>query len=232
MSSITLTLLMQTVRERCDMLGDTDFLPDDQLTRMINAEAAELHDLVVSRFEEDFTVPVLATIASGNTISLTNTSIFPTTQPFYKLRGVDWADGTGQYHEVNKFDWIDRNRRYRDYLWIRARDLRYRLVGQTIYFTPDDGAIGSYRIWYIYGFVDLASPGDTLQYPENWHEYVISGCCARALVKEESDASAHLKEKQALKDRIQAAAATRDAGRRGRIQRVRRSPLDDRDWDF
>lgn len=225
MSSITFANLRTAVRERADMVNDTDFITEAELGRIINGEAAELHDLVVSRFEDDFTISAEVTVSSG-TYALSGLSA---SAPFYKLRAVDRSVG-GQWSEVERFDFNRRNRTAAATGYL-GPDVQYRLIGTSLHFTPSDQAAGTYRLWYIPSFVDLSADGDTLSYPENWHEMVIAGAAAKCLLKEESDAREHLAIKADVKRRIMAAATNRDAGASHRIQDVRgRSRTAWRDW--
>lgn len=227
MSSVALSTLRTAVLERTGNENNPGY-STAELNRIINGEGAELHDLVVSRFEDQFTTNLQFTIASGNTYSLAST--------FYKLRGLDRLEsGSADWQEVAKFDFNDRNRRSSTGLWPVARNIRYRVIGSTIFLTPDDAATGTYRLWYIPGYVDLSADGDTLDYPENWHEYVIAGSCAKVCIKEETDPSGHMAIKSGLKERILAMASNRDAGLPDRVLRIRnRNPYmfgnDDTEW--
>ena len=223
MSSITLTNAIVAVRSRADMVGSS-FVTDDEITRWINEEAAELHDLLVSSFEDEYTiVSGNAVVASGNTISLaSSTSWCPASAPFYKLRGIDRLEsGSSDWRKLSMFNFNMRNVRSAGSHWFRSREIRYRLVGAAIYLTPDDAATGTYRLWYVPGYVDLSAGGDALTFPENWHQYVLEGAAAKCRLKQEDDASAHLGAKAGLRARIASMAANRDIGSRMRIEDVR-----------
>ena len=205
MPSITLANLRSRILERANM-ENSSFISTTELNSIINIEAAELHDLVVSAFEDDFTVSTTFTISSGNTYALSSLST-----PFYKLRGLDKDMGSNDYREIRAFNFNQRNTRASNIFEPYSTSVRYRLIGGNLYLTPDDAATGNYRIWYIPSYVDLASDGATLDYPENWYEYVISGATATILAKEESDPSIHLRKKDEMKARIQKMASQRDA---------------------
>lgn len=211
--AIALSDLRTRILERADMLN-SQFISTAELNAIINGEGAELHDLVVSRFEDQFTTSLNFSITSGNSYPLTST--------FYKLRGVDFDDGNGQFNAIRKYDWAARNRRVAGGFW-RSRTLSYRLVGSNLLITPDDQALGNYRLWYIPPYVDLVADGDLLDYPQYWHECVIAGGAAKCLAKEESDPSAQFQLKAAMQQRIMAMAANRDAGAPERVERVRRN---------
>lgn len=216
MSSITFTNLKTAVRERADMVS-SDFVSDAELGRIINGEAAELHALIVSRYEDDFTTSYDFTLSTG-TSSLVLSLAVPT---FYKLRALQvLQDGT--YVPLERFDFQDISRAGGSYSSYRDPPVQYRLVGSILHFTPTDRAAGSYRLWYVQGYQDLSSGSDALSYPENWHEMVIAGSAAKCLLKEESDASGQLRIKEQLRQRILAQSTSRDAGASSTIARVRR----------
>lgn len=218
MSTITLTNAIAAVRVRADMVG-SDFVDDADITRFLNEEAAELHDLIVSRFEDQYTIVSSSlTVSSGNTIAL---SSLPAGSPFYKLRGVDWYDGS-RWCDVRPFDFNRRNRKSSG----GNCAIQYRLIGPYIHLTPSDAATGTYRVWYIPGFVDLATGSETYDFPQNWHTYILAGAAVKCLAKEDSDTGDQLRSKEATRQRILAMAASRDAGTRMRIEDVRSADID------
>lgn len=222
MSSITLANLRTASLRAADM-ENSSFAGSAEVNRLVNARAAELHDLLVSRFEKQFTTSLQFTISSGNTYTLTSA--------FYKVEGLDRDEGGGEWVAVRKGDWERRNRRASGRSWYRGRDVEYVVVGSTIYLTPTDHAEGTYRLWYVPQFVDMANDSDTLDIPQNWHEYVVCGVAADLLAKEESDPSYWLGKLNALRDRILAMAANRDADGPMRIRRVRTARWgDDEDY--
>lgn len=224
MSIITLENLRTAVRSRADMLNSSFVDDSTEVDRWINECAAELHDEVVSRFEDQFTLisdPIV--VSSGSTIAL---STLPASAPFYKLRGIDVQEGT-DWWPLKMFDFTDRGRRAA----YGARGNRYRLVGANVMLTPEDDATGTYRLWYIPGYVDLVAGTDTLTYDQNWFEFVIAGAAVKALAKEESDASSQIASKESVRARVRTMASNRDAGGRMRIEDVRRGRRYDSDDD-
>lgn len=219
MASITLANLRTRVLERANMVGSS-FVSTAELNAIINGEGAELHDIVVGAYEDQFTTSLQFTISSGNTYSLTSS--------FYKLRGLDIQEG-GDWFPLQRYEWHNRNRRTAN-SYHHAKEIRYRLVGSTLTLTPEDSALGTYRLWYIPGYTDLSADSDELAYPQNWHEFVIAGAAAKCLAKEESDPSVQLGLKEAAKQRIISMAANRDAGGPERIERVRNRYADEEEW--
>lgn len=232
MPAVSLDTLRQSVRSRVDML-DSVFVDDEtEVDVWINEAGGELHDLVVSRYEDQLTIVSDAiTVSSGNVIAL---STLPDSAPFYKLRALDRAeDGVSDWREVRMFDFNARNRRATSGTsWYRSRDIRYRLVGANILLTPDDNATGVYRLWYIPSYVNLADPEDEVNWPQNWQDFIIASAAVKCLAKEESDTREQVALRDAAKARVLTMAAPRDAGGRMRIEDVRRRGYDDDDDGF
>lgn len=228
MGAVTLTSLRAQALERADMVN-SDFIDISELDAILNAQGAELHDLVVSALEDQFTVQALFTIVSpAFTYAL---ATLPSTAPFYRLRGLDRDEGGGRWGEVRRFDFNDRNRAGVGGNASYARTVRYRLIGGLLYLNPETSAAGDYRLWYVPGYANLVSSGDTLDYPQNWTEYVVAGAAAWLLAKEESDASMQLRAQKALRERILTMAPARDAAGPERMVRVRNRPTDGYGYD-
>ncbi len=225
MAAITLANLRTAALLRADM-ASSDFVSAAEVTALVNVEAAELHAELVTVYEDQFTTSATFTISSGNVYALASVTA---SAPFFKLRGLDRDEGGGDWRELERFDFLDRNRRRSG--GGNGRDVRYRLVGANIVLTPDDAATGTYRLWYVPGWVDLSADGDTLDVPENWHEFVVSGVAAKLLQKEESDSRSQLAAKENVRARIRAAAQNRDASGPERMARIRTRYTYDRDVD-
>lgn len=228
MATITLANLRSRILERVNM-ENSSFVSTTELNSIINVEAAELHDLIVAAYEDHMTEEQQFTVSSGNTINLSGT-----TYPFKQLRKISKSSGTSSWVDVEQapFDEIDtRNTSYTYFSY--SSDVKYRIIGSKIYFTPEASAIGTYKLWYVKDFSDLSSDGATLDYPGNWYEYIIAGSSAVLLAKEESDPSFYLNQKIAMKERISKMSQNRDAGQPLRLIRKRTSinSYND-DWDL
>lgn len=209
MAAISLSTIRTRVLERANMVGST-FVSTAELNAIINGEAAELNDLVIAAMEDDFTQNTTFTITGANTYAVPGTTL--------KIRGLDIQNGAG-WTPLEKCSL--RDVRYSgNAIAYRQCGPRYHWALDTLYFDQLD-ASGTYRLWYIPEYVDLVADGDTIDYPQNWIEFVISGSAAKCLAKEESDPSVQLGLKQAIKVRIQAMAANKDASGPDRIQRTR-----------
>lgn len=202
--TITLATIRTESRQRADM-ENSEFITDSELNTFINQSYAELYDLLVSRFEDYYTTSTTFTLSAGS-----NTYALPS--DFYKLRGLDYASSGTNYIPVYKYNFSDRNRRNRSVNRLIGRqfDIRYRILGNTLTMTPEDGAAGNYRLWYTPRITRLSSDSDTLDSVNGWHEYVVVDAARKMLLKEESSTTALDREKQALIERIEAMAANRD----------------------
>lgn len=208
MTAVSLATLRTRALERAHM-ENTGFVSTTEQTALVNSEAAELYEEVVSRFEDDRTTSLTFTISSGNTYTPAAT--------VFKLTGLDFQDGS-EWRVVPRFAFRDRNRRAYQY-GFRAREKRYRWIGSQIYISPDDNAVGTYRLWYIPAYTVLSADGDTIDWPNGWEEFVIDGVAALLLRKEGSldMAAACLQRKEALRARIRAMASNRDLANANRI---------------
>lgn len=199
--SITLTNLILQSRQRADM-EDSDFILDAEVTTYINASVAELHDLMIASYGNEYKV----TAYTFSTVAGTATSALPSA--FYKILGLDVQSG-GDWHSLKQFNFNERNRTTDD---VGAPSLRYRLIGDNIMFSPTPDAVYSMKLWYIPKATALSSGSDTLDDLNSFAEYVIVDVAIKMLMKEESDVSVLLAQKEALKRRIEIMAQNRDAG--------------------
>lgn len=197
----TATLLeMRTrARESADMVNSL-FVSDDELTRYINEGISELHDLLIMQFGEDYYLKSASlTITSGD-----DTSDIPS--DFYKIAGID-VPYSGTSYSLKKFDFAERNAQI---LSSDVRNLRYRLVGTTIKFSPVPSSTITATIWYHPYATVLSSNGSTFDGINGWEEYVVIDAAIKMLNKEESNTNHLLLRKQEIKDRINRVAKARD----------------------
>lgn len=224
---VTLASLRQQVRETADMVG-SQFISDAELDRYIDMSHAELYDLLVGKFEDYYTIgPILKTVTSGNTI--------PVPDDLYKLIAIDLAvsnqpDGWIPLRQFMMQERYKRSNLLRSSV-MGLINLQYRLVGANIVLLPENQPNGTYRLFYVPKrtpcFTTAGDPSatGTIDGIQGWQQYIIIDAAIKCLRKEESDISALMVEKVALKDRIESMAANRDAGSPQRVQDVSRSEL-------
>jgi len=212
MATNTLLQLRTESRQRADMQNST-FVTDSELTNYINNSVSELHDILVQAYDGDYYInEVTFTTTSGQESYDISTII--TADDLYKLRGVDAKLNTAEWTTMQPFAFNERNRRQNSGAWsyLGLSNVAYRLVGDTLRFTPvPDGQV-EVRVWYIPTAVQLTADTDTLKDLNNFSEYIIVDAAIKMLQKEESDTSVLMAQKVELKRRIEEAANNRDAG--------------------
>lgn len=227
-------------QQRADRVNST-FVTKVEWNTFINQAYYELYDLLVTLYE-DYAVASTATFATdGRTGGLyplpdgltVQDSSGNVPKAFFKLLGVDMgiSGGSNAWVSIKKFDMIQRNRYVFPQVtstYMGVFNARYRLEGNNIMFIPSPGAGQFFRLWYVPRLDILVKDYDTLDHVSGWHEYVVLDAAIRALMKEESDISSLMMQKQALIKRIEESAMNRDAGQPDTISDTRRW---DHGWD-
>lgn len=208
---MTLAELRTQVRQRADMTA-SQFVTDGELNGWINSSVAELYDLLVTKFGNDYFVEQYSFTTTGAV------ERYDLPGDFYKLLGVDLqltpGGGDDGYITLRPFTFSERNRyaTANAQTWLGVTNLRYRLSGSKIWFTPTPQNAQSIRLWYVPRVVPLVNDSDVADGVSGWLEYVVVDVAVKALQKEESDVSVFLAQKAALIQRIESAAENRDAG--------------------
>lgn len=211
-TTMTLAELLTASRQRADMVN-SQFVTDAELTSYINQSYFELYDLLISKFGDNYYVAPPYIINTNGTDAQ---YALPTNPPFYKLLGVDLAlSGTADsFVTIRPFEFIDRNRyavpNFQSFYGLT--NLRYRLNGDKIWFTPIPAANQRIQLWYIPRMTTLSLSTDTVEGISGWTEYIIVDAAIKCMQKEESDVSVLMAQKQMLIQRIEAMAEGRDAG--------------------
>lgn len=191
----TVANLITEIRTATDQSNST-FLTDAELTTWINAAYKEGWDLFVEAAEDYGINSVTFTISSGNTYAIVATD-------FYKIRGLDYSLGSGNYDTVMPVAWSERN---------RNGSRSYKLMGSTLYILPTDLATGTYTLWYVTKPADLTSGDSIVDYNGVVQKYIVEDVSARIRAKAEEDPSPHVQAKAAIIDRLRRLAAGRDQG--------------------
>lgn len=216
--TVTLLSVRTNVRQRADMVN-SQFCSDAELNGYIASSYKELYDLLISSYGNDYSVATPVTFQTDGTndkYSLPDGTLYSGAPAFYKLLGVDLQvqGGAGAWLTLKPFAFAERNRfsPYGIQSLFSNAILRYRLLGNQIWFTPLPQAGLTIQLWYIPEPSTLASDTDTFDGISGWEEYIIVDAAIKALQKEESDVSVLMAQKQALGKRIEAMAETRDPG--------------------
>lgn len=138
---VTLASLRTRVRRRADMVH-SQFVTDAELNDWLREAYSELRDLLVQSYGEDYFAESVELTADGVSDSL------PLPDDFFKLLGVDIYDG-GEWRGLRRFSFNERNldREPLGPAWWQR--LRYRLRGNSLWFSrPPDGGT-KVRLWYV-----------------------------------------------------------------------------------
>jgi len=219
MASVTIATLVSRSRQRADM-ENNNFVQDSELVDYINAGISELHDILVQEYGQDYYVSSkeFNTAADKDTYPIndsTSTENINITD-FYKLRGIDAKINGSDWFTISPFNFNERNlyQSWGSWSLLGLTNIRYRMVGGNLVFTPTPDTATAVKIWYIPQAAQFASSTDTSTIWDDingYAEYVITFAAIRMLQKEESDVTVLLSQKQDLKQRITYAAANRDA---------------------
>ena len=135
---VALNDLRNRTRQRADQ-ENSQFITDTELDGYINNSYSELYDIIVSRYDDDyFLTSYSLTVTSG-------TASYDLPSDFYKARGVDLIVSTNESTPVQRYVFADRTR---DSLVRYARDVKYRIQGNKIYFAPAPES-NTATLWYI-----------------------------------------------------------------------------------
>lgn len=218
--SITLAELKSQARDKADM-QNSQFVSDSELVNYINASIAELHDLMVAAFDNDYFVSEYSFQTSADTSSYA----LPAT--FYKLRGVDSKIGNDQWFTLQPFNFNERNSKNDMIAYLAyGNNFRYRLMGSNIVFTPTPKGVFDIKLWYIPLATKLSSDSDVLSDLNQFAEYVTVDAAIKMVAKEEGDISVLAGQKAELKRRIEVMAQNRNADKSESVTDIYAENLD------
>lgn len=205
----TLGDLKTQLLQRIDRVGSA-FFTDAELYSYLSGSYKELYDILIQKFGDDYF------FASPYTITTDGTSeTYALPADFYKLFGVDVNLNTGMpdaWVTLHPFMKGDRNRyvlkNFQSYYGMT--NLRYRLRGNYLWFTPVPASGQTLRVLYAPRPSELTLSADTVDGVSGWEEYIIVDTAIKCLAKEESDPSIFMAQKAGLLKRIEEAAENRD----------------------
>jgi hypothetical protein len=177
-------------QQRADMVS-SNFVSTAEWNSYINLAYYELYDILIQKYGADYFVQTPFAITTDGVNQL-----FALPTDFYKLLGVDIKTGN-RWWPIKRFDFADRG--------------RVSMNGSI----PPAGQM--LQAWYAPRLTELVNDTDTADGVDGWLEYVIVLAAAKALVKEETDASPLMAELQSLVARIEAAAENRDASQPSKV---------------
>ena len=224
-NTTTLQNLIDRVRQRADMEGST-FVSDAEVITYINVAMAEMHDILVQRYEDYYVNTEVFTMPIG-TEGVDD--VLPT--DFYKALGVDFELG-GTTYRLRRFSFQERNQFNSPAVVAgRVTNTLYQIRDNLIKFIPNPTVSGTVTLFYVPESQQFATDGtdDAVmvvtkapQVARGYEEYVVVSAAINCLQKEESDIQILLVQKQQLKERIENAATNRDQGESTAITDVRK----------
>jgi hypothetical protein len=220
--------LIDDVRARADMPDPDGFVTNTQIIAWLNLAIAELRELWIGEFGEDYDTTV-----STNQVTVANTDQYALGATFFKLVGIDVSfDGGSTWHTCERFNFAERNRgQDSPHGWSRNSLPRYKLVGSNVMFRPTPAGVFTWRYWYIPTFTRLSGLSDVFDFHHGWEDWVACRVAIRCLQKEQSDSSALERDLPLIQQRIFNAAKHRDAGAPERVADVRGLlRRDDEEW--
>ena len=214
LNAITCGDLMTAVRRRADMEGST-FVTDAEIRSYINVAVAELHDILVQKYEDYYVAEATYTLPIAD-----NKGTLP--DKFYKMLGVDFTT-SGNTFRVRPYKFQERNM-YGNSSTSggMANRLSYNVQGNEIHFRPADALpSGTVTIYYVPQADQWATNGSedsealsaqNRAVAPGYEEYIVIDAAIKCLLKEEADVTVHLVQRESARRRIEEAAGKRDAG--------------------
>jgi hypothetical protein len=231
--TMTLAQLMTLTRQQADQIianyvpttsGNTSlFITDSELISYINQSYYELYDLLIQKYGDDyFVAPPVSFRTDGTSFlyPLPDGTILSGAPAFYKVLGLDLnlnqsnSSGSPSFITIPPFMFAERNRYSVPNMqaFYGLTNLRYRLQGNNVWFTPTPAAGQLIQLWYIPRLTQLVNLTDVIDGVSGWTEYLVVDVSIKMMQKEESDVTVLMAQKEALIKRIEAAAENRDAG--------------------
>ena len=206
-----LSKLRSRARTRADAVGN-NFFSDGEIDRYINVGLGELHDILVLKFEDYYVTSVEFNLVSGQSkYSFDSLGV----RNFYKCLGLDIIEA-GETIRAKRFSFQERSRYSATAITGRGgyADYQYQVRGDGIEIIPEPTTTSTVKLWYIPAFQDLEEDDDEISsfVMSNWEEYAVVTAVYKMKEKEELSTTVIERELKAIGERIDAAAANRDAG--------------------
>lgn len=210
-SNTTLGAITLAAQQRADMQNGT-FIDASEWTAMVNASCQNLWEKLIAAYGSDYEVQTPYELTTDGT-----NERYALPSDFFKLLGVDLkltAGTAAGWVTIWRFNFAERNRWSLPNLRgiVGRGNLRYRLSGGNIWFTPLPVANQTLRLWYVPTFTPLVNAADTFDGINGWEEWVINDVAMKALVKEESGIDDVMKLQAIQEERLTGIIDNRDAG--------------------
>jgi hypothetical protein len=217
----TVQEMVNHVRQRSNM-ENCQFVTDQEIVDLLNRANTELYDIVVGTNEDYFVNSFALTITGA-----ADAYALPT--DFYKVLGVDLNIDAERSISLKKFQFTERNR-YKTTIYaphIPASIYQYHVVGTDLKFIPKPRETKGAVLWYVplpkkFVLVDAVPPVDSETSTLDirlamYDDYLTIDAAINVLVKEETDVSALMAERQVIKERIIQYVTNRDVNEPERV---------------
>lgn len=207
----TLATIAAQVRDLADQPSSGGFAVDARVYDYINHALSELWDILVTHYEDYGRATQTLTLVAGTESYAMPTDYLKTLKVFYLSGGNRYVLQRFHLDELDKLSELHMPPSLDEYR------LRYRMLGKSMYFAPKPLRAGTVEHWYVTQApqFDPAVPSGVIDtiVPVGWEEFLITSAAHRLLVREDNAAQGGvLQLKEAAKQRIIEAAATRDIG--------------------
>lgn len=172
---------------------------------MINASLGAWHGFIAKAVPERYEAEQIIT-ADGSTS-------YPLPADHYQTIGVDYQLTSNCRVALKRLMVQERNAYSTDQ---NVQAEGYRLKGTTLVLLPPPSS-GTYYHVYVTAAPVLTQPSDSIDAVNGWEEWIVYDVAIKMLLKEESDASALIAERNKIQAEMEAAAAEREAGQPSRV---------------
>jgi hypothetical protein len=214
-ASVTLAQMIAMVRRRANIVSQTGFIDDAELTDELNEALADLYDMLVGVGGQ----PWFRNSVTFSTVANTDAYDLTVKAPdFYKLQSIDIDFGGGIFRTARPFMEEERNLfKYPLSGWIYQLPVLYRLQGKNLTFIPSPAGVYSVTVNYYPVFTKLVNVGDTFDGINGFESYAIWTVVGFCKQKGDEDASFAMQRAAQKREQILAMAASRDVNHNERI---------------
>lgn len=207
--TVTLANLRTRARELADQEIGSEFIDDTELNAYINASLGQWHGMVAKADPERYLAEETITATGASSYSLPATHL--------ATMMVEYQESTDHYVPLYR---ITVTERFQYPETTTGHAFAYRLAAGNIILHPNPSS-GSYRHTYITQADVLAADGDTVDGVNGWEAWIYYDAAIKCMLKEESDASYLIAERNRIQGEIEAAAQDRVMGSPARVFDVR-----------
>lgn len=208
--TVTLEQLRDDARLYCDNRTSSPasaHITDAELTRLINMQLAELHEVLVSARSADY----VGTLGTGTISLVSGTSLYDLPEDFMQLVAF-WIDrGNQDQEEIRALSTNANVPGALRYTWSSHCRKFYRIRGGQLEMLPTPTETIDASIRYVPAFSDLVNDGDTYDGVNGWEKLVTMGAALEMRAIERIDPGILAQMYAQQRARIEAMAGERQA---------------------